>query len=886
MSYISAIRQGESVLVWERSEDGRKLKKFDAPYYFYVKTSLDLDRIPGGIRHPDQFTSMYGDKLDRWDFEHSRQFHYAKNELESSEIELFESDIPVELKVLSKHYYGVDAPKLNVSFFDIEVDYNKQIGFSSVLNPYAPINSVAIYHQHEERMIVLAVPPQDAECDIPEFGKANPDFYEKMIEISPFVDDVTVDIYFCKDEKDLLIRFLGETENSDVISGWNSDFFDVPYIGKRLELMGQRFFNMLSFPQARKPSWRPIEKFGVEQWMLDLSGRVRLDYMELFRKYEVAERPSYKLESIADEVLPELPKLEYEGSLADLYRKDFAYFVRYNIRDTEILKGFEDRLGYVALANEMVHLSTGDFKHVGGTLKLAELATINYCHHKLGNLIVNNLVVEENDSQIKGAFVLLPQIGLHEYVGSVDITSLYPKSIIALNISPETLRGQFTAKVRASEEISKASFAKLVLEYEDGTNEERTAQEWVDVLRERKWAVSGYGTVFDQSVKGIIPTILTDWFDQRKAYQKLKAEGNKEEAAYYDRLQYVFKIKLNSFYGALTNRFFRFYDLRMGESTTGTGRLILLHQCAQVTKILDGEYAQPDRREMDDKGKEHFGYSDKYSVVYGDTDSSYFATHAENKEDAIMVADRVGALVNKSFPEFMRRTFLCGEGYDQQIVTGREIVTRKGIFVDKKRYILNIIDDEGKAVDKMKVMGLDTKKTTMPKEVSKVLNHFVERFLKDEEWDVIAQDIVEYKDTLANTDDIMSIGLPKGIKGIEDYTERLKIHGRGQRLPGHVAAAILYNLCREKYEDVESPPIVSGMKIKVFYLTQKVGRFKSIAIPVDIETVPQWFLNDFVVDTDAHILRLVDNPLLNIIKAIGYEVPTKQGMVVNSLLEF
>ena len=323
----------------------------------------------------------------------------------------------------------------------------------------------------------------------------------------------------------------------------------------------------------------------------------------------------------------------------------------------------------------------------------------------------------------------------------------------------------------------------------------------------------------------------------------------------------------------------------MGESTTGSGRAILIHQCAEVAKVLDGEYAEPDRREVIDD-KEHFGYTDKYSVVYGDTDSSYFATHAKSKEEAIQIADAVGSMVNKSFPEFMRKTFLCGKGYDRHIVNGREIVTNKGIFVDKKRYILNIIDDEGRSVDKMKVMGLDTKKTTMPKEIAKDLNKFVERVLKDEDWAVISEDIVAYKEALEKTKDIMSIGLPKGIKGIEHYTQELKLYGAGQRLPGHVAAGILYNICREKYEDKESQPIVSGMKIKVFYLTKKVGRFKSIAIPVDIETVPQWFLDDFVVDRKAHILRLVDNPLKNIIKAIGYEVPTKQGLLVDSLLEF
>lgn len=865
MSYISTIRTGDDVLVWERTEEGRELKTFRAPYYFYVKSDKG------------NHVSMYGDKLMRYDFDTSAEFQRARQECDSSDIEMFESDLPPELKVLSEHYYEVPAPKLNISFLDIEVDYSKDIGFASINNPYAPINSVAIYHTHLKKYIVLAVPPNLAphqqNDDDWQPGDAPEEFMQRMHEIAPFMEEPELEVIFCKDEKELLVRLLVEIDDSDVICGWNSDFFDVPYIGKRLEKMGKKYFNMLSFQQAQKPRWREVEVMGQKNWTLDLSGRISADYMVLFRKYEMAERPSYKLMSIADEMLPDLPKLEYEGSLAELYRNDFAWFVRYNIRDTEILHGLEDRLGYVELANQMMHMSTGVWKHVTGTLKLAELATINYCHHTLGGLVVNDTHVPDIDGQIKGAFVLQPKVGMHEWIGSVDINSLYPSAIRSINISPETIRGQFIEEVRAAEEIAKGSLVPLILEYEDGKQEQHTADDWRDILRDKAWAVSGFGTVFDQTKQGIIPKILEDWYAARKQYQKAKAqakeEGDKIKEVYYDKLQYVYKIKLNSFYGALTNKFFRFYDLRMGESTTGTGRMILKHQCAKSNEVLTGKY--------DPEGD---------AVIYGDTDSTYFETWAEDQKQAIMLADRIGDLVNDSFQGFMQETFLCNPNFDDIIKCGREIVSDRGIFVDKKRYILHLVDSDGYPVDKLKVMGLDTKKTTLPKEVSAKLNSFVERLLKGEEWDTIAQDIVDYKDMIETTDDIMSIGLPKGIKGIENYTEQMKAYGDAVRLPGHVAAGIFYNLCREEFKDKESMPIVTGMKIKVFYLSQKYGRFKSIAIPVDIEQVPQWFLNEFTVDREAHIKRLVDNPLQNIFKAIEREVPTKQGLVVDDLLGF
>ena len=415
---------------------------------------------------------------------------------------------------------------------------------------------------------------------------------------------------------------------------------------------------------------------------------------------------------------------------------------------------------------------------------------------------------------------------------------------------------------------------------------------WNKNLRKLTWAISGFGTVFDQSRPGIIPSILADWYKLRKVYQKKKEEakqaGDEALTLYYDKLQYVYKIKLNSFYGALTNKYFRFYDLRMGESTTGTGRLILLHQCAKVAEVLDGQYIQTNRTDIDKKGKLHVGYEKGSSVVYGDTDSTYFVTGAQDNKSAIEIADMVGTIVNASFPSFMRETFLCSEGYDGIIQTGREIVADRGIFVDKKRYILHIIDDEGYTVDKMKVMGLDTKKTTMPKKIATDLNNFVGRLLKGEDWDTIAVDVVDYKEAIETAEDIMSIGLPKGVKGVEDYTKQYELQGNDVRLPGHVAASIFYNICLKEYGDKKSTPIFSGMKIKVFYLKSKIGRFRSIAIPVDIEQVPEWFLNDFTdrIDRQAHLLRLVDKPLGNIIKAIGLDVPSRQQLFINDVLVF
>jgi DNA polymerase elongation subunit (family B) len=880
MSYINAIKRNNDVLVWKRENGKRVLAMHDAPYYFYTKD-------PAG-----EYTSMFGDKLTRHDFNTGKEFNDGRSRMSAFGAELYESDVPIELKVLSEKYYEAELPKLHVTLFDIEVDYDPAIGYSSLENPYAPVNSVAYYHNWKNEMVVHAVPPPGYD------GVADQASILKELDlIADIPKDVDIRIELFENEHQLLKAFLEEIEDSDVLSGWNSEGYDIPMIGKRIEMMGSNWFNKLSFPEGNTPKWKEEEIYNKKVITLNLSGRVSLDYMLIFKKFEVVMRPSYRLEAISDEILvdkegnPTLPKLEYDKSLAYMYKENFMWFLRYNLRDTEILKGFEDTLGYVELSNAFIHLSTGLFKHVTGTLKLSELSTINYCHYDLDGVICPDIHPPDQISKAKGAFVLMPQKGEHEMIGSVDINSLYPSAIRSNNISPETIIGQFQEEIRAAEEIKKRSYVNLTLEMDTGEILSATAEEWHEALLAKGWGISGFGTVFNQDVKGIMPSILEQWYSQRKVYQAKQVEaqknGDKAAALYYKKLQFVYKIKLNSYYGSLLNPYFRFYDKRMGESTTATSRIILLHQCAKVTELLDGKYILPDREVTETKAgvtSTHIGYSKDWSVIYGDTDSTYFVTHGRNVEEATLVADTIGEVITESFPEFMRETFLCKPGFDDIIKTGREIVSDKGIFVDKKRYFLHLVNDDGFECDKIKVMGLDTKKTALPKYVSSKLNSFVERYLKGATWEDIAEDVVDFKTELEEGD-IIPLGITMGVQNVEMYTEEEKTN-ENARVPGHVRASILYNQCLEKYNDVDNQPIISGAKIKKYMLLNPEGKWKTMAFPADIEVLPAWFEENFKLDYAAQIERLVDKPLDNIIKAIGKETPSKQSLLTDSLLDF
>lgn len=269
--------------------------------------------------------------------------------------------------------------------------------------------------------------------------------------------------------------------------------------------------------------------------------------------------------------------------------------------------------------------------------------------------------------------------------------------------------------------------------------------------------------------------------------------------------------------------------------------------------------------------------------------STYFTVPADTKEQAIKFADAVAEAVNKSYPDFMRKAFRCQPGYDLQVKCGREVVSDHGLFVEKKRYILHVVDNEGETVDKMKIMGLDIKKTTLPKIISAKLTEFIKRLLRGEEWNDIANDIVQYKEDLMKFDNLLEVGLPKNVNNVEKYDMTYKVDGEKARLPGNVAAAIHFNIRLKENDDHDTEIITSGTKIKVYYLKNKMlNKFTSIALPSDIEHIPEWFMEQYVplIDKDKQLSRLVDNPLQNILKAINVNVPTAQSVHAQELFNF
>lgn len=864
MTYIStAMAPGwREVLVWERNQrNGRRdVKKYEAEYYFFVRDE------------EGEYEDIYGNKLQKLEFKDSKAMRDAADRFRSTGDKVYESDISAEYKVLSKHYYGKEIGKLNTTMFDIEVDFDKTKGFAGPENPYAPINAVAFYHQHLDKMRVFAVPPPGQKWTLE-------DIPQDILD--------AVEVVLCVNEKQLLRHFLEEIEDSDIISGWNSEGYDVPYVYERLKkVLGESAANKLSFEMARAPKYKEIEdKYGNTRQRLDIHGRIHIDYLQLFMKFEPGERDSWSLDSVAEEELDDMEKLHYEGSLADLYRNDFVHFMRYNVRDCEILKGLEELKGYMMLAVMLSHTDAARVDDVIGTIKLTEASIINYCHYTLNKRVPDtNRDIDPNGKKFKGAFVIPPTPGLHDWVASIDVTSLYPSAMRTVNISPDVIIGQFTGYGDDFNKLKLRLPSEINFQFEDGHVEAKNADEWVEWLYDNGYAVSGFGTVFNQAQQGFIPALLTLWFQQRKEYkakaavardeyQALKKAGKPYKEAedrykYYDKVQTIYKLKLNSTYGACGNKFFKFYDVRLAESTTQTGQQILFHMARTIGKNLSGEYSFPND-----------------SVIYGDTDSCYFKTFGEDVEEALQIAEVIAKRINKSFPKFCRDTFCATEGYDGLISVAQEIVASKSIFINgKKGYMMRVLKDEGKDVDKIKVTGLQIKKTTMPKPIRERMTDIFADFLRGKDWETAGLEILEYKEMLLDAP-LMKVGLPMRVKNIDNFVERLNANEENLMVPGHVRASILWNKCLEEYNDKATMRIVSGMKIQVYYLKKPIGKFKAIALPVDLDVIPEWFTEHWErqIARDVQVEKLVDSKLKSMLLAINERIPTRKGLLIDEL---
>lgn len=967
-------RRKDIVQVWERNAAGKRiLREYDAPYYFYVSD-------PDG-----QYEALTGEKLSRLDFDSKHEFEDA---IQSFPIR-FESDVYPQEKVMMDNYQGKPAPILVVGFIDIEVDYDPKVGFPRSENPYAPISAITLYRSDLKSYITLAIPPRGQDPAPP--------------------DDTH--FYFTQ-EREMLSFFFEIIDDVDVLSGWNSEFFDLPYIGKRVEMLfGQSGLKHLGFKEAASPPrWGEHVRFKGSQQMeiiLILDSRVHLDYLRLFRKFNLEGRQSHSLAAIADDEL-HIPKLSFEGNLYDLYRNDFEKFVKYNRRDVEILVELDKKFKYIELANQMVHEATVNFSSVFGSVQLIDTAIMNFCHSQFKKILFDRMN-RVNEDETEGALVMDPKSGLIKWLGACDINSLYPSTYRSLNLSPEKIIGQvkvvhngtvfelaqiLNVKIQSDktflklgeeeQQRIKANWVankqyeaawKAVNRYVNGDESIADVQlevtldsdrhnpiilsipDLITLLKENKYALSAHGTILDQSSgPGLIPSVLAYWFIGRKEMQakkkkfgalarKLQAEGRAEvdpeyaeaktQEEYFDMLQGVRKVLLNSSYGATLNEFCRFFDQRLGSSTTDSGRQITGHMIDTVSKNLMGDnYPQVKKSITFTKPKKGGGNSapgeairggvaNIYEVdnqtglgpIYSDTDSIYFSMEAlvDNVDDAIACADAVADEINASFPEFMRTAFFCQPEFDSLIKTNREIVASTAFFRAKKKYALRVVDKEGVRIpeghkDELKTMGSDVKLSSTPEAIREFLKTVTLMILRGKPKVEIDEFILDFRlkfkedeltpeqvegfigeETLEEFN-ILDFATVTSVKELDKYFlpwERIEKKGLGKvNMTAAARAVINHNECLKLYKDNDTQPIIAGQKIKMVWLMPNEHKFTNIAFASEVDVPPDWFYEHFEPDMKATEKKLIDTKLEAIYNPIGWQVPTPQTVAVNKMFEF
>ena len=676
-------------------------------------------------------------------------------------------------------------------------------------------------------------------------------------------DDVTY--IKCRDEYDLCKKFLDFWhENApDVISGWNIKFFDIPYLVNRFQkLFDENVYKKLS-------PWSLINSRNVivnnkNFVAYDMIGISVLDYIELYRWYAPGGRSqeSYRLDNIANVEIGE-SKLSYDefDSLHALYRLNFQKFIDYNIKDVELIFKLENKLKLIELGLTLGYDTKTNFEDIFAQTRMWDALIYNY-------LLSKNIIVPPKEEKFKGeafegAFVKDPQVGKHNWIASFDLNSLYPHLMMQYNISPETLvePSNYTSEMRNI--IS------------SGVDVNKMLNRDIDLSALKDVTITPNGQYFRTDIQGFLPKMLEEMYEDRKKFKKLMIQAKKEyeiendevkkleiynRISRYDNLQLAKKVSLNSAYGALGSKYFRFYDLRMALAVTLAGQLSI--------RWIEGEL----NRYLNKLLKTENDY-----VIAADTDSIYLnlgplvsKVYSGEKEVNQVISfmdkvceDKIQPFIDASYQNLASYV----HAYDQKMQMKREALADKGIWTAKKRYILNIYNNEGVQYKepKMKVMGLEMIKSSTPAAIREKMRESIKIMMQGTEEDIHAF-ITDFKETFKQLPP-EDISFPRGMNGLKEYSDSVSLYKKGT--PIHVKGAILYNT-RLKALKLEKkyPLIQEGEKIKFTYLKMP-NPIKDTVISYPSRLPQEFGLQQFI-DYDVQFSKAFLEPIKVVLDCMNW----------------
>ncbi len=778
-------KEKRKIHIWDDSKG-----YYSMPYkrYAYVKDN-------GGT-----YVSIYGDRL-------KKVFRFGR------EMETFESDVVPEIRTLVDLYYESDEISLGHTrmYFDIEVEVTD--GFPDVETAPNKITSIAFYEDVMEQYYCYV---------LDEKGKI--ESYKK--------DDLIVEVF--STEEDLLQKFFDKyiEIQPTILSGWNTDTFDIPYLYHRAsKVLNEHIANSLS----------PINtvRLNTISGKYEIAGVSSLDYLRLYKNLTFSQRQSYRLDSIAELELGE-KKIEYEGTLNDLYEEDIQKFIDYNVQDVRLIKRLDDKLDYIDIARGICHIGHCPYEEIYWSSRYIEGAILVYCK-KVGLIAPD----KRRDGRkllgrdmFEGAYVQDPQRGKHDWVYDLDVTSMYPSVMRTLNISPETKVGKLD-NWNAESFIRGGGKKTYTLKRDEKVRGKFTETELKDFMDNNPVTIASNGVIYRNDKMGLIPAILTKWFQQRVEYRslakKFSDEGDIEKYNYFNRRQYLQKVLLNSIYGVLGLSVFRFYDTDNATAVTTTGQSLIKF----TKKIANNFY----NKELGD---------DKDYCIYIDTDSVFYSalplidkrfpneqlSEVMITQRILEVASEVQKYINLSYDYFAQR--FCNINGEHQFEIKQELIAKSGLFITKKRYGMKIINDNGVKVNKTMVKGLDTIRSNFPNAMRGLMKEVLEDILMSVPKDKIDDRILTFKRDmeLKNYDEV---SMPTGVKRIKKFIEKGKRNSfttTGKRAvitphkkgtPVHVKASINHNdLLRFYKADKKYQFISDGDKIKWIYLKNN---------PIGMETI-------------------------------------------------
>ena len=668
-------------------------------------------------------------------------------------------------------------------------------------------------------------------------------------------DDVTYQAYTSELSllKDFMIWWQGNYP--DIITGWNTDFFDVPYLVRRIAReLGDTFANKIS-PWGMVNERKTFIK-GNEEIHYDILGISQLDYLELYKKYTYTKQESYKLDYIAEHELGDRKKENPGVDFKDFYTNYWQEFVDYNIQDVELVDRFEDKMRLIELHLTMAYNAKINPEDVYSQVRMWD--TIIYNHLRRKGIVIPAKTSSGKDAQFEGAYVKDPIIGMHKWVASFDLNSLYPHLIMQYNISPETL---------TSEKLS-VNVDKLLNKEID-----------TDYCKRRDLALTANGWTYRKDIKGFMPELMEQMYANRSKFKKqmLKIEQEYQndkskvhllkDISRLNNLQMAMKIALNSAYGAMGNQYFRYFDIRMAEGITTSGQLSIRWMANKLNAYLN--------RALKTEGQDF--------VVAIDTDSIYLTLEQlvdkvcgdKSTDEKIKYMDRVCEEILQPFidtgytelAEYMN-------AYSQKMVMKREVLADKAIWTAKKRYVINVHNSEGVqyAKPKIKVMGLEMVKSSTPSVIRDKLRDSLNVILRGNQKDLHTY-VMEFRKEFDKMS-VAEIAFPRGVNGVKQYAGS-PIYMKGT--PIHVRGALLYNHYIKKMGlDKKYQPIRDGDKIKFIYVrTPNPLQEDVIAFS---QHIPSEFGIESYIDYDKMFEKVFLDALQIVIEPLGWKTQEESSL--------